>query len=237
MKTIVKQFAAYNKDAATSQDLYSIAQALVVKYQGITAIKAQKPAISEAFGHYKEILSRCKELLISAYNSNRDKVLGAFTYKNILSAAWDLAKQDPNFSELCRIAEEKGLFVTAEDFIRRFYPRINQAGVPLVVQSYTDGLYRWSEYHTRPVDKFTDTFALQAMKASIRFCYDSIRNERAEKKGRVNTLPTDTPLRVDWLDPATEAVLDADVAVRTILAAKEAGKVQTTREYNKEVGR
>lgn len=79
MKQIFNKMQGYTPATATSENLYFIAGQLVVKYQTINSIKAEKPAISECFGHYKEILSRCKELIKAGWDSKKTSVLSGLS--------------------------------------------------------------------------------------------------------------------------------------------------------------
>ena len=233
MKTILDLIPTFDKTNATSKDLYFVAGHLVTTYGTINKIKAVKTEISETFGNYKEILSRCKELIKNGVNNDKKAVLSQFTYKAVLSSAWDIAKKDPKFSAICAEAEKDGLFVTADDFIRRYYPYINENGTPLIRQSYTDGWYKWTEYHERPIEKFTDSFALSAVKASVRYFYDKMRNNALSRKTRINEMPCDVPLKVAYLDESKDLdTLNLETALAEIETAKAESRVLTTREYN-----
>ena len=232
MKAILDSMPTFNKAKATSEDMYFIASQLVVKFTTINGIKEHKAEISETFGNYKEILSRCKELIKTAWDGHKKAVLSTFTYKAVLEKAWEIAKTDAKFSALCDHAEKNGIFVNAEDFISRFYPYINESGTPLVRQSYTDGWYKWTEYHERPINKFTDSFALSAMKATIRYYYDSIRNNATNRKSRINVTACDVPLNIKMVDESDKRDINLDVALDEIAKAKAEGRVLTLREYN-----
>lgn len=233
MISIFNEMQSYDKTNATSENLYFIACKLVARFQTINEIKAHKAEISEMFGNYKEILSRCKELIKRGWNEHKKAVLSEFTYKAVLNSAWEIAKRDAKFSALCKHAEENGMFVNAEDFVSRFYPYINENGTPLIRQSYTDGWYKWTEYHERPIDKFTDSFALSAMKATIRYYYDSIRNNAMSRKSRINVTACDVPLKIAYFDESKDLdTLNLEQALADIETAKAESRVLTTREYN-----
>ena len=232
MIAILNEMPTFDKAKATSEEMYFIASKLVVMYQSINEIKAHKAEISDNFGNYKEILSRCKELIKTAYDMNKKAVLSAFTYKAVLQKAWEIAKTDAKFSALCDHAEKNGIFVNAEDFISRFYPYINENGTPLVRQSYTDGWYKWTEYHERPINKFTDTFALSAMKATLRYYYDSMRNNAINRKSRINVTACDVPLKIGMYDESDKREINLNVALEEIAQAKAESRVLTLREYN-----
>ena len=232
MKTILNSMSNFDKTNATSSDLYFIASQIVARYDSVTKIKALKADITETFGNYKDILSRCKEIIIKSHNDAKKAVIAQFDYESILSASWVIAKRDALFSAICADAEEKGLFTDAEDFVKRFYPYISEDGHPLVRQSYTDGYYSWIEYHERPISKFTDTFALQAIKASLRYYYDSARNRAISRKIRANEMVTDAPLKVAFLDELRASdTIDLEKALADIADSKGKGIVLTMREY------
>lgn len=233
MKQILEQMQDYKSNNATSDQLYFIAGQLVVKYQTINAVKAVKADITAAFGNYKAIVSRCKELIRNGWDIKKSNVLSGFTYNNVLVKAWEIAKMDVYFAEICNIAIKDGLFVNAEDFINRYYPNITKEGQPVCRQSYTNGVYRWTEYHVRPVDKFTDTFALQATKASLKYFYDSIRNDAINKKTRINVQTIDAPINIEWLDAECTKDINLDIALSEISDSRDADQIFTIREYNK----
>lgn len=232
MKTILDSMPTFDRAKATSEDLYFIASRLVLMFQSINGIKEHKAEISDAFGNYKEILSRCKELIKKGWNEHKKAVLSAFTYKAVLEKAWEIAKTDAKFSALCDHAEKNGIFVNAEDFISRFYPYINENGTPLVRQSYTDGWYKWIEFHERPISKFTDTFALSAMKATLRYYYDSIRNSALSRNSRINVTACDVPLNIKMYDESDKRDINLNIALDEIAQAKAESRVLTLREYN-----
>lgn len=234
MKQILDQMQDYTPATATSKDLYFIAGQIVVKYQTINTIKQNKPAIVETFGNYKDILSRCKELIKAGWNSKKQSVLAGINYNSVLAEAWKLARQDSHFAALCADAESNGLFVTADDFVSRFYPHINETGQPLTRHAYTNGLYMWTEWTVRPQDRFTDAFALQAIKASIRFCYDNMKKSATAEKAKQNIHITDTPFDIKWLDTECTKEINLNTATEQITTDKDNGAVVTLREWNKD---
>lgn len=233
MKEISILIPSFDKANASSKDLYFVAGKLVSRFATINEIKAHKAEISAEFGNYKEILSRCKEIIKTSWNESKKAVLSELNYKSVLSAAWDIVKRDAKFSAICKHAEDNGIFANAEDFVKRFYPYINENGNPLVRQTYTDGWYVWTEYHERPLEKFTDSFALSALKATIRYYYDSIRNSSLSRKVRDNETSCDVPLKVRYYNEDDNTKdLNLETALEEIAKAKAEERVLTLREYN-----